>query len=86
MRYHYTTPVRAEDCSNWTLSLQPMGSAHVDPLCHRDPVLDAGAGNLVAVAAAVWRRVFSRIGIATSLDKLGMSGRSSQLQRGWVIL
>ena len=25
MRYHYTTPVRSEDCSNRTLSLQPMG-------------------------------------------------------------
>ena len=79
MRYHYTTPVRAEDCSNRTLSLQPMGSAHVDPICHCAPVLDAGVGNCVSVAAAVWRRVFSFIGIATLL-------RSTQSQRGWVIL
>ena len=37
-----------------------------------------GVGNLVAVATAVRRHVFNRIEIATSLDKLGMSGRSSQ--------
>ena len=79
MRYHYTTPVRAEDCSNRTLSLQPMGYAQVYPLCHCAPVLDAGVGNCVAVAAAVCRRVFSRIGIATL-------PRSTRLQRGWVIL
>ena len=40
--------------------------------------LRAQRGNLVAVATAVRRRVFNLIEIATSLDELGMSGRSSQ--------
>ena len=47
-------------------------------ICHCDPVLDAGVGNLVAVAMVVCRRVFNLNEIATSLDKLGMSGRFSQ--------
>ena len=49
--------------------------------CHCDPVLDAGVGNLVAVATAVRRHVFSIIEIATSLDKLGMILRRAQDER-----
>ena len=45
------------------------------------PVLYAGVGNLVAVATAVRRHVFSIIEIATSLDKLGMILRRAQDER-----
>ena len=41
-------------------------------------VIASVACNPVAVATAVRRRVFSLIEIATSLDGLGISGRSSQ--------
>ena len=37
------------------------------------PALDAGVGNLVAVATVVRRRVFSLIEIATSLALLAMT-------------
>ena len=43
-------------------------------ICHCDPVLDAGVGNLGAVATTVRRRVLNLIEITTSLDKLGISG------------
>ena len=47
---------------------------HAYPLCHCDPALDAGVGNLVAVATAVCRRVFNLNEIATWFDRLTMSG------------
>ena len=47
---------------------------HAYPLCHCDPVLDTGVGNLVAVATAVCRGVFNLIEIATWFDRLTMSG------------
>ena len=48
------------------------------------PALDAGVGNLVAVATVVRRRVFSLIEIATWFDRLTMSGcapRNDRLKR-----
>ena len=57
---------------------------HAYPLCHCNPVLDVGVGNLVAVATAVRRRAFSLIEIATWFDRLTMSGcapRNDRLKR-----
>ena len=55
--------------------------SHAYPLCHCDPVLDSGVGNLVAVATAVRWRVFSPIEFATSFDKLGMILQRAQDER-----
>ena len=56
---------------NWCqLTVRP----HAYPLCH----FERSVAIPVAVATAVSRRVFNLIEIATSLDELGMSGRSSQ--------
>ena len=43
-------------------------------VCHCDPVLDAGVGNLDEVAMVVHRRVLNLTGIATWFDRLTMSG------------
>ena len=62
----YTAPAR-----DWC---QHEHCAHAYPLCHCDPVLDAGVGDPVAVATAVRRRMFNPIEIATWFDRLTMSG------------
>ena len=51
-----------------------VATPHTYPLCHCDPVLDAGVGNLVALAMVVCQRVFSLNEIATWFDRLTMSG------------
>ena len=43
-------------------------------VCHCDPVLDAGVGNLDEVAMVVHRRVLNLTGIAAWFDRLTMSG------------
>ena len=48
------------------------------PSCVPNLSLRAKRCNPVAIATVVRRRVFNLIEIATSLDELGMTGRSSQ--------
>ena len=52
-------------------------------ICHCDPVLDAGVGNLGAVAMVVCRHVLNINGIATWFDRLTMSGYAPRNDR-WV--